>query len=146
MENDPIVTLDMKKKQALEDVLFFGKPHLRKIGIGKSVFTFKLMNGIEGDEVIERLSQLNNLHQVSKASRMTLANTVVSVNDTALEEFYDGKDASLDPLTKRYHVITKWPAPLINKLYKAYEQVLTEFDAQFPIDFLDKPQTNPTTA
>jgi hypothetical protein len=144
LQADPVVTLDLKKRKALEDILFFSKPYTKEVNVGTSLFKFKLMNGIDGDEVIERLSKLSSLHQVSKASRMTLANTIISVNDVPLEDLYDGDDPSLDSLTKRYYIITKWPSSLISKLYNVYESILKEFDSKFPIDFLDKSQMTPT--
>lgn len=141
---DPVMEQENEKKKALEKILLFRKPFTKEIEIKESLFKLKILNANDNDAVFEHVMNLNENEQVSRTPIMILAASLLSVNDIPVEELYDGPETD-DVLYKKYHEISRWPAPLTKSLQRAYNKFSGDMDKEFTTPFLDESPKTDTT-
>lgn len=133
---DPVIENEIKRKRAVENLVLFNKVHARQVKVGPVTFTMKLLNARDSDEVYQEVLKLSAEDQVTKTGRMLLAASLFEADGVELEVAYDGPVEIESRLLRRYHVISGWPAPLINNLTKAYQKLVREAEEEFSFDFL----------
>ncbi|MHA2069946.1 MAG: hypothetical protein ACXABY_36745, partial [Candidatus Thorarchaeota archaeon] len=81
---DPLLRADLDKKQALEKLLLFKKPHIKEVEVGEVIFKMKLLNSRENNEVYKELLRLDEDEQLTKTSLMILSAALVEANGIKL--------------------------------------------------------------
>lgn len=135
---DPVIEEEVSRKRALEDLVLFSRPQLKKIKINNTVFSLKLLTARDSDEVYEEVLKLPSADQVTKASRMLLAASILEMDGVPLERFYTGPQEVDKTLLRKYYTISGWPVALTNSLNRAYKKMVADAEESFDFDFLEE--------
>lgn len=131
---DPIIQKDLEKKIAVEKLLFLRRDHFEDFEYADLKFKFKLLKSEDNAELL-KLLQDSQTDEVYKASLMSLAASIISVNGIPLEQF--NVDVTLThPLVKKYKEICKWPAFLTTILMGFSAKMQGDKQKEFNRDFL----------
>lgn len=136
--DDVFVEQELKKKAALEKLVMFKQPTLKKVDIGGVEFTFKLLNVKENAAVYKMIKELPQEEQISKTSVVLLAAALVSADGIKIEDTYSGPSGITDPIMQRYYELSNWNMPIINALTKALNEFNNETTGKYNKDFLKK--------
>ena len=134
---DPVIENELRKKAALENLVLFGKPHKKQVKVGNVTFTLKILSARDSDAVYQEVLRLPTEDQVTKASRMLLAASLVEADGMPLQDAYTGPMEIDNVLLQRYYIISSWPITMTNSLNRAYQKLVSESEKEFDFDFLD---------
>lgn len=135
--DDPLFKQEVRKKQTLEKLLFFKQGHTTDVELGGATFKLKILNSRDQTYVVELMREYAP-KEGFKLSFMTLAASIVSVNDIPLEEFYDGIEKIDHPIIRKYYQISEWNIPVTTALMDAYNKFQLQVEEEYNKDFLKK--------
>jgi len=126
---------EAKDKKELDNLFMLGFVEGEK-KIGSFTFKLRTLTNSENQKVI---NLLNNSDNAFDAQDIMLAYSIISVNDVALEDRYEGEDGDkLDPIRKKLHVIKNLQSQLVNDLVKYYNSLVAESNKEISEEDLKK--------
>jgi len=133
---DPVIEAEVKKKNILEKLVLFSKPHLKDVKCGDNIFQLKILTSNENDAVFSEIRKFTASEQFVKTSIMLLSASLLEADGVPIESIYSGPEEITNPMLQRYYELCKWPSPLINQLVKAYNEFVAEVEGEYTFDFL----------
>ena len=137
-ESDTVLEADKKKSQIVEKLMFYKKPVYKEVSLGDTVFKLKALTQYENEKVLKAISTLPGEQQLIKASQMSLAASIESVDGVPLEELYTGDAKIESPLLKKYAILNEWNQYVVSSILDAYRLFKDELSKSVTFDFLDK--------
>jgi len=134
---DPVLNVDSKRKTDAENFLLYNKPIIHKVKINGMVFSLKVLNSLDHDEIFHEAVKLSASEQMTKTSRFILAACLTDVDNVPVEFAYSGPDSIESVLLRKYAVVSMWPSTLVTSLNKAYQEIVKKSEEEFSYDFLD---------
>lgn len=111
----------LKSLSDIKNLIYSGR---KSIEVDVSGFKFKIqtLKNKDNKEIVKKIISLSNEEQIIGARNYTLAMAIDSINDTPLENFYDGTDLT-SSFDKKVAIIDELDENIVEILFKKYVEL-----------------------
>jgi hypothetical protein len=139
-ENQTINNIESENKKismkSLKDLIFLGRIE-RSVEINGFLFKLTTLSVQEQKDVVFKLIKIPEENRIFNAKVISLAFAVKSINLTPLDQIdVDGNFEDLND--KKINIMQELQVSVINKLYKIYEEMITESEYEVNIEEIKK--------
>ena len=139
-ENQKINNIESENKKismkSLRDLIFLGRIE-RSVEINGFLFKLTTLSVQEQKDVVFKLIKIPEENRIFNAKVISLAFAVKSINLTPLDQIdVDGNFEDLND--KKINIMQELQVSVINKLYKIYEEMITESEYEVNIEEIKK--------
>ena len=122
--------------KSLKDLIFLGRIE-RSVEINGFLFKLTTLSVQEQKDVVFKLIKIPEENRIFNAKIVSLAFAVKSINLTPLDQIdVDGNFEDLND--KKINIMQELQVSVINKLYKIYEEMITESEYEVNIEEIKK--------
>jgi len=122
--------------KSLKDLIFLGRIE-RSVEINGFLFKLTTLSVQEQKDVVFKLIKIPEENRIFNAKVISLAFAVKSINLTPLDQIdVDGNFEDLND--KKINIMQELQVSVINKLYKIYEEMITESEYEVNIEEIKK--------
>jgi hypothetical protein len=139
-ENQKINNIESENKKismkSLRDLIFLGRIE-RSVEINGFLFKLTTLSVQEQKDVVFKLIKIPEENRIFNAKIVSLAFAVKSINLIPLDQIdVDGNFEDLND--KKINIMQELQVSVINKLYKIYEEMITESEYEVNIEEIKK--------
>jgi hypothetical protein len=139
-ENQKINNIESENKKismkSLKDLIFLGRIE-RSVEINGFLFKLTTLSVQEQKDVVFKLIKIPEENRIFNAKIVSLAFAVKSINLIPLDQIdVDGNFEDLND--KKINIMQELQVSVINKLYKIYEEMITESEYEVNIEEIKK--------